>query len=626
MLVGGLTKDVEVELHGGTRTASPGGLLVLRYTLTSYTANDERVRFRLHLPAGWTLLDREVEAQEQLLEAWNWIRGEIRVAVGKDAHPGERHRVHVVAEVIGEPGGAAVFSFVQILRKGGLQAGQVGLTGTTTVQASNFAVESFDGARYGGVADLSGTLARNTTLSLNYRQGPRESALTNYRLAQEETRWSGNLRRPGWNLEFGNQISSIGQVLTGPSVQGRGIVLRRTQGPLIGDLIVAQPSTFNTAPAGHLLRGSVGLSGRSGRIALAISDFGRPVGGYSTAPIYPEDIDPDSLEQLERERSAAERAPSNQVRSAGLDMELKHAKVHHFTLRGGYLRLSNGAGDTIQDPAVEAQYAFNHRRANLHLRWRQMPQSLKGISLPGSEASLNGSLRVVGEWQLTGRAYQNRRETLGNAFHSESEGASAGVRYFKQGWRLDLSGNFREWSYGQHPTTARTASLSLGVPLGPLNASGYAEHGEQRRDTLHGPSATYRGDLRWSGKAGSTSWSASYFETLNSPPRLRTDLLGSLKLGDWELAGGAWATRGWKVGGDPGIWTQLGVPVTYDLLLSVGIEHAPPAYGQAPAWLGTVGIRKKVAFPLPFLRDGSVSRGMPLLPLAAQTESNAESR
>jgi hypothetical protein len=58
-------------------------------------------------------------------------------------------------------------------------------------------------------------------------------------------------------------------------------------------------------------------------------------------------------------------------------------------------------------------------------------------------------------------------------------------------------------------------------------------------------------------------------------------------------------------GGEPGLWTQVGVPVTYDVLISVGVEHAPPAHGQRPAWLGTMGIRKKLALAIPFINDGA---------------------
>ena len=607
--VGGLVKEVEVELYGSTRATSPGGLVIIRYSINSYEDQDERVRLRLLLPASWTLLDRDIEEKEFLLEAWETVEGEIRVAVPQDARPGERHLVRVIGEVIGEPGGAEVFSYVQIVKRGGLKPGAVGLTGTASLLATSLAVEDLGGARYGGVVDLSGKLTRQTTLSLNYRQGPRESDLTNYRIAQEETRWSGTLRNRSWTLQFGNQINSTGNVLTGPYVRGRGLSLRRTEGRLVGDLTVAEPTSFIDDPAGHVVRGSVGVSGTVGRVALAFSDFARPGGGYSTAPRYPEDLDPDELERLERERKALEKASRNRVQGAGLDVELQHAKIHRLNLRGGWLRLTNAAGDTTAGPSAEAQYSLNHPRANVTARWRQMPSSLQGIYLPGNEMAVDASLRVIGDWRLAGRAYRTLNQTLGNSYHSEGEGASFGVRYTNQAWRMELRANQRTWSYGQEPTVARTVNLSFGLPVGPLSFSAYAERGAQRRDTLRQPAASYRTDLRWSGNAGSTvSWGTSYYETLNSPPRLRTDVLGSVKLGEWELAGGAWATMGLKTGGEPGFWSQIGVPVSYDLLLTLGIEHAPPGWGQPPAWMGTVGIRKKMAFPIPFLRDGSISR------------------
>jgi hypothetical protein len=606
--VGGLTKEVEVELYGTTRSVSPGALVVVRYAINSYEDTDHHVRLRLILPDGWTLLDRDIEGREFFLESWETVEGELRVAVPKDARAGERHRVRVLGEVIGEPGAAAVYANVQVVRRGGLKAGAVGLTGTTSLHATNFAVENLDGARYGGVVDLSGSMGRGTTLSVLYRQGPRESTLTNYRIAQEDTRWSGTLRNRDWQVQFGNQVNSSGNVLTGPYVRGQGVSVRRTQGLVVGDVVVAQPTTFNSAPAGHVVRGVVGVSGARGRASLVFSDFGRPVGGYSTAPIYPPDIHPDSLEQLERERRAAEQAPSNRVQGAGADVELRMAKVHRVNVRGGGMRLHNAAGDSITEPSAEAQYSFTHRAASFNARLRRMPQSLQGIYLPGDETSLDASLRIIGEWRVAGRAYRSSNHTLGNSYQSENEGASLGVRYYRQGWRLDVRGNHREWSYGTSPTVARMLNVAIGVPVGPLTFSGHAAVGSQRQDTLRRPTESYRGDLRWNGRAGSASWSASYYETLNRPPRLRTDVLGSLKLGDWEMAGGAWATRGWQSGGDPGVWTQLGVPVTYDLQLTLGIEHAPPTWGRPPQWLGTLGVRKKVALAVPFMKDGAVPR------------------
>ena len=604
--VGGLTREVEVELYGSTRTASPGGLVVLRYSINSYADQDERVRLRLRLPAGWTLLDRDVEGREFLLEGWENIEGEIRVMVPRDAKPGERHRIYVSGEVVGEPGAAVVFTPVQVLQRGGLKAGEVGLEGTMSVLAGNLQAGSMGTARYGGMVQMSGKMTRQTTLSLDYRRGPRETNLTNFRIPQDETRWTSTLRNPRWSMQAGNQIGASGGALTGPFVRGRGASLRRTAGHLVGELTMAQPTSYVGSAGGHVVRGNVGVSGQRGHLLLAFSDFGRPAGGYSTVPRYPEDISPDSLERLERERRAAERAPGNRVRGGGLDAELRAARMHRLALRGGWLRLDNAKGDVVDDASAEIQYGFNHRRASFNARWRQMPRSLQGILLPGNESAVDGTLKIAGELRLAGRLYHNVSETVGNVFSTENDGQSLGVRYQRSGWRFDVSGNRREWSYGEQPTLARTLTLFFGVPVGPLSFNGFADVGEQRRDTLHQPMRNFRTDLRWTGGAGTASWSTSSYEALGGARRLRTDVLGTLKVDAWELAGGAWATRGWARGGEPGLWTQVGVPVGAGLLLTFGVEHAPPSFGEPPVALGTIAIRKRLALPLPFLRDASV--------------------
>jgi hypothetical protein len=601
--VGGLTRDVEVELYGTTRTAAPGGLVVVRYSITSYEETEERMRLRLHFPEGWKLLDREIEEREFLLEAWEDVEGEIRVAVPPDARAGERHMIRVVGEVVGEPGGAAVFSYVHITRRGGLKPGQVGLTGTTSLQATSIAVESLEGARYGGTLELSGKLSRNSTLTLNYRQGPRETNLSNLRLAQEETRWSGSWRHPGWSVQFGNQLTSAGSAVTGPFVRGQGISLRRTEGLLIGDVILAVPTTFSGNAGGHLVRGSVGLRGRTARAAFVFSDFSRPAGGYSTIPVILDPhLDPEEIERLERERKAAEAAARNQVQGAGIEAEWRPLQSHRFSARAGILHLRNAAGLSVEDPSAEAAYHFQGRKAALSARWRQMPTSIQGVHLPGDEMAVDGSLKVIGDWRLAGRAHRTLSRMIGNDYRSENEGASLGVRYVNRGRRLDVRGAYRQWSWGGPVTEAHTVNASFGMPLGPLSLNGSANVGIQDNGTLRRMTRSGRGDLRWSGTAGMASWTVAYFETLTSPRRLRTDALGSFKVGGWEFAGGAWATHGQLRGGEPGFWTQIGIPLNRDLLVSMGIEHAPPDWGRPPAWLGTLGIRSKLTVPVPLLR------------------------
>jgi hypothetical protein len=335
---GGLTKDVEVELYGSTRTTSPGGLVVVRYSINSYEDQEERVRLRIQLPEGWELLDREALEREFVLEPWETVEGEVRVAVPAEAVPGGRHRVRVSGLVAGEPGSAEVFSYVQLRRRGGLRPGQVGLTGTAALHSTSFGLNSYEGARYGGAIDLAARPNSRSALSVNFRQGPREGSLTNYRIAQQETRFGAVLRTPDWQLQAGNQLTSAGTVLTGPSVRAQGVSVRRVGGLLAGDLLVARPTTFAGEARGHVIRGSIGVSGSRGRLLATASGFGRPVGGYSTAPPYPEDVPPDSIEVLERQRAASERAPANRVAGAGVETELRLSTLHRLGFRGGGLQ------------------------------------------------------------------------------------------------------------------------------------------------------------------------------------------------------------------------------------------------------------------------------------------------
>jgi hypothetical protein len=47
--------------------------------------------------------------------------------------------------------------------------------------------------------------------------------------------------------------------------------------------------------------------------------------------------------------------------------------------------------------------------------------------------------------------------------------------------------------------------------------------------------------------------------------------------------------------------SQVGIPVSYDLTFALGIERARPTWGASSTWLGTIFIRKKLSFPIPFL-------------------------
>lgn len=597
----GLAKDLVLEITEASRVVPPGGVVTLKYVLYSAEGEVERIRLQVDVPPGWSVLDAELVERERLLEAWEIITEDLRIAVPPDALLDKRQLIRLTAQVEGEPGTAEALTHVHILNGGGLTAGSAHLAGTATLTASGLEPWGLENARTAGIVDLSGKLGQQTTLSLSYRQGPQES-LSNYRSLQEEKYFSSAIRHDGWNLEFGNQISSVGNVLTGPSVNGDGVALRRMDGRMTGEVVLAQPTTFNGEEAGHLWRGNLGIKTAVGTFGFAASDFERPEGGYSTLPpILDPTLDPDSLEALERERELSLASGSTRVQGVGMEANLQLAHAHRLVLRGGLLRLENAQADGVSAPSVEAQYSFSARSATFNTRWRQTPPSVQGVYIPGDELSVDGSLRLIGEMRLVARAYQYESQTLGADYQASTADRSLGLRYSSQRWRVEVQGKRRETHSSSH-SLRHTGQVSLGLPLGPISLSANTEIGEEENPQGTYPFRSHRGDLRWSGDPGFVSLRVSSYETGGAPRRLRADLLASVMLGEFEFAGGAWATRGWSAGGEPSWWMNVGLPVTSELTLLVGVEHAqqPDALDASP-WRTSLGLRKKLILPLPFL-------------------------
>jgi hypothetical protein len=135
--------------------------------------------------------------------------------------------------------------------------------------------------------------------------------------------------------------------------------------------------------------------------------------------------------------------------------------------------------------------------------------------------------------------------------------------------------------------------------------------------------AFYRGDLRWTGDTGTLSFAVTHSES-NGTRRERADLIASLNIRRWEFAGGTWGTRGYTSGGQPGMWTSVGVPVGHEFLITVGVDRAPIDWTSEPTWRGTLTIRKRFSLPLPFV-GRSPARDQAVAPVESLEEDDVAS-
>jgi hypothetical protein len=592
------TKDMEAEVIPVPRSAAPGGVVKLMYTIYSYEENDERVRLRVNAP-GWRLLDPEAAERDILVEAWEIVEGELYVVVPEGAAVGDRQLVRLLAEVVGESGEIEAKNYVSIAKSGGSKPGVPTITGASTFGLSQLGLAGIDGSRQSGALELSSKFGKASNFSFSFDQGL-QTNLSNFRYEEERTRVTGNLRHAGWDVSFGNYVSAQGNALTGPYVRGRGASIRRPSGLLVSELVVAQPNMIGGLAGGHVVRGRAGVRTPKVLLALSASDFGRPSGGYSTiSTIQTTVLDAETQEQLDYERRLTAAAASNRVKGVGLEAKFQPVRAHRISVRSGGLWLSNAKGISSGGASNEASYSLNTKPAALNLRWRETPATVSGISIQGDEIAADGNVRVFGDVRLIGRAYQNSTDTVGSDLFSRGEGGSLGVRFMRGARRVEVRGNYRESQYSAM-TVSRTVSVLAGVPLGPFLVSGNADIGRQETPARTDRVVYYRGDLRWVKDIGTVSFNASHSETLGVG-RQRFDLIASVKAKDLEFAGGAWATRGYTSGGKPGMWTNVGVPVGYDSTLTLGVDYSPLTWIAQPSLRGLVTIRKRFSVSMPFM-------------------------
>jgi hypothetical protein len=574
----------------------PGGRVKLRFTVVSSEEAGHRLRLRVAAAAGWQL-GPDDEEREWVIDAFSRVTDEVELMVPEDATPGERQLVRLLVQAVGDPGVVEALAYVTVVGSGN-RVGGGSLSGSWSAGVSRLSSGIGEGYPVGGLEMASG-FGNGGALTFSFDRGL-ESELSNYRYTDEPAFVEGSLKYAGWDVTVGNRVFSPGTALSGPSAQGVGGALRHRTGRLVADVLVARPTLFEGDAAGHMVRGRTGVRTRRLVLAGAFSDFSRPEGGYTTLPRAKDvPLDPDEEDQLEIERQFGAGAPSNRVQGAGLELEVRPNRLHRFTARAGHVWLANAAETRVSGASGEAAYVFSSpQKATFTARWRQMPATVPGIYILGDEMVADGTIRVSGPFSVVGRAYQNASETVGRALKASGQGGSFGFRLQGGGRRFEVRGHVRESEFIRR-TLRRTVAVTAGLPLGPFMATANVDLGQQDNGLRAAPVAFYRGDVRWFGDAGSLSLSATRSETWGIV-RERADVMASWNVRRWELAGGAWATRGYVVGGEPGMWARVGAPVARDLLLTVGVDRAPTEWGGAPVWRGMLGLRKRFGVATPF--------------------------
>ena len=366
------------------------------------------------------------------------------------------------------------------------------------------------------------------------------------------------------------------------------------------DLAITQPTTFTGDASGHLVRGRAGINKSFGSVSFVASDYSRP-SGYTTLIPPVTVLDPDEAERQEIERRLAAGLTRNRVFGTGVEAEIRRQNLHRLTMRVGALHLANDSGLSRTAPAGEIAYGYNGKVATLNARLRETPPSMQGVQIGGDERWVDGTVRIYRNLQFVSQGFASAYDVTGSQYSSLSNGGSLGTRFTHNSVRLELRGNHRESVYDTK-SVRRTVGMYVGMPLGPFSLNGNAELGDNDTSRGRQPLSFYRADLRITRERGTASLGWSQISNGGLGLQQRIDALASIKLRDYELSGGAWTTRGYTVGGRPGVWTTAAVPTSLGFTVVPGIEYAPLTYMASPAWHGSLMLRRPLVVPLGFLK------------------------
>jgi hypothetical protein len=481
--------------------------------------------------------------------------------------------------------------------------------------------------------DLAGKVSRRTKVNLSFLRGTRHDLSALFQDAPVETRLRLDISHPAWSVALGRVTSASG-ALSGVSTSGEGMAFKWKRGLFAADTIVARPASIGYAGGGHLLRAMLGIRTSVGLFGVTFSEVSRPTRrsaneNSTLAEVYAarEALQeagavhgPGVVQELQRadfQQIARSFSMANRVRGTGFEADTTFAGHHRIVARMGMMGLTNESGQQGSGASGELRYSLTTTRTVFNSRFRRIPASLPGVSLPGDELAVDGTVSLGGGVSLSGRAYDRSTWIVGRPQPSEGTGTSAGIEYAAGETRLGIRVNYRESTLLRTRTT-ESVGADFGRSLGRLLIDGTVELGDTDDGRAVHRMEVYRGMVTWKGTRGSLSGGVASADYGVGQRQIDLDVTGAMQLGRFDWHGGADATRGGLLGVESRLWTGMAIPVHRDLRVLIGAEYThwdargsvweDPSERAGP-WRVTFAVQRKVGLPLQLRRGGYLQRG-----------------
>ncbi|GAC1514314.1 MAG: hypothetical protein NVS1B4_01680 [Gemmatimonadaceae bacterium] len=574
----GTVHRLEVALRSDPPTVAEGGSTRVIYRIANRGNAPDTVHLSVDAGPDW----RARWPQAPLVIALGAeVTGTIEVA------PHERSRAGEVRTIVlwatGAGGARQASTVLHVIRDLGPVPGLAQIPATLFVGTGRTRMDAPNGGSAIIALDAGGEISPGTDMTLRVRHAP-SLIPPAFQASVNGPAFQVGLHAPTWNAAAG-EVFALGSALTGYALQGLGAHASTTTAGVVTDVLLAQPEPIGdigqSHRSGHLARGSVGVRTTSGVWGATIFDALRPV---------------------------RPGLPLAQVQSAALRFE--PASFGESRVEAGIVKLESPLGPSATGPAVDAAYAGTVGQTGITARAKATPGLVPGGD--GADRALAASAvsPLSRHLALDGvMSYQSGPRGADSGSRQSSD-AGLGFRYFDLGRMYAvhavLSRN-SSLTQGGAPIDRRGVSATTSIPLGHATLDATLETGlRSQRDTTTWVSG-YRTGVRWLGDLG-WGW-VGLAHTVNdaAASTTRADVAGSLNSARLSVDGGG----GLSLSGGPAssnlLWAGITAQIVRGTAAVIGIEYQ--SHGVAAGWRTAIGIRRRLAMPLP-LRPSPAVEGI----------------
>jgi hypothetical protein len=338
-----------------------------------------------------------------------------------------------------------------------------------------------------------------------------------------------------------------------------------------------------------MLAGPPNITGRDQTGHVASARLARSL-GLSEIAVYVSDDNTDSFAGVSSGRVSAGLLQYSWSRGGGW-----------LGIDAGLMRIQdNLTGEVYFGPAIDAKYSYRGNRGYLDVRALTRPMPVAIGQIPAPQALASGLFYLNQRWAALGSVSLTDLPVRGSGSSIGSYSGSAGARYTRDGFRVDLTGNY-DLTSGLVRQSRQTGKLDAGYWINNWSIDGSAEIGQGSFGIESGLVQEYQLSLNWFGGFSWLTSSLTITDGVVGDVSSLASISGGYAVTSFVNLYGGFSTYLSGFAKQSGVNARLGaeVEIRPELVAYAGVESYVLSSFEEKNTRLSVGLRSGFPLPLP---------------------------